>query len=189
MTIIKKLNQIKWFLYTARASETGIIDKEELDNALTVMGEAKFKQEFECSFTGNVPGSIYGDIISDLEDKKQLTTVPDDPSYLVHTAFDGWKDDTIVFFQEVGHSIHIIDCYANRNQALPHYIEVLKNKPYVYGTHYAPHDIEVTEFSSGRSRREVAYQLGIKFRVQNKIPLEEGIHAVKVFLPRCNRSR
>ena len=34
------------------------------------MGEAKFKQEFECSFTGNQPGSIYGDIISDLEDQK-----------------------------------------------------------------------------------------------------------------------
>ena len=177
----------KWFLYTARASETGIIDKEELDNALTVMGEAKFKQEFECSFTGNVPGSIFGDIISDLEDKKQLTTVPYDPSYLVHNAWDlGWKDDTtIVFFQEVGHSINIIDCYANRNQALPHYVEELKSKPYVYGTHYAPHDIEVTEFSSGRSRRETAYQLGIKFKVANKIPLEDGIHAVKVFLPRC----
>ena len=72
------------------------------------------------------PGSIYGDIISDLEDKKQLTTVPYDPSYLVHTAWDlGWKDDTtIVFFQEVGHSINIIDCYANRNQALPHYVEI-----------------------------------------------------------------
>ena len=177
----------KWFLYTARASETGIIDKEELDNALTVMGEAKFKQEFECSFTGNVPGSIYGDIISDLEDKKQLTTVPYDPSYLVHTAIDlGWKDDTtIVFFQEVGHSIHIIDCYANRNEALPHYVELMKSKPYTYGTHYAPHDIEVTEFSSGRSRREVAYQLGIKFRVVNKIPLEDGIHATKMLLPRC----
>ena len=177
----------KWFLYTAKASETNIIDPEELDDALTVMGEAKFKQEFECSFTGNVPGSIYGDVISELEERKRITTVPYDPSYLVHTAWDlGWKDDTtIVFFQEVGHSINIIDCYSNRNQALPHYVEIIKDKPYVYGTHYGPHDIEVTEFSSGRSRREVAYQLGLKFRVVNKIPLEDGIHAVKVLLPRC----
>ena len=68
---------------------------------------------------------------------------------------------------------------------MPHYIDVLKAKPYTYGTHYAPHDIEVTEFSSGRSRREVAYQLGIKFRVVNKIPLEDGIHATKMLLPRC----
>ena len=90
-----------------------------------------------------------------------------------------------MFFQEIGHSINIIDCYSNRNQALPHYVEILKSKPYVYGTHYAPHDIEVTEFSSGRSRRETAYQLGIKFRVVNKTPLEDGIHAVKVLLPRC----
>ena len=41
-----------------------------------------------------------------------------------------YKDDTsIVFFQEVGHSIHIIDAYSNRNQALPHYIDLLKSKP------------------------------------------------------------
>ena len=49
----KAQNDPKWFLYTANASETKIIDPEELDNALTVMGEAKFKQEFECSFTGH----------------------------------------------------------------------------------------------------------------------------------------
>ena len=35
----------KWFLYTAKASETEIIAKDELDNALAVMGEAKYKQE------------------------------------------------------------------------------------------------------------------------------------------------
>ncbi len=177
----------KWFLYTAKASETKIIDQEELDNALAVMGEAKYKQEFECSFTGNIAGSIYGDIINELEDKKQLTKVPYDPAYLVHTAFDlGFKDDTtIVFFQEVGHQINIIDAYSNRNQALPHYIDLLKSKPYVYGNHYAPFDIETTEFTSGRSRREVAYQLGINFKVANKVPLEDGIHAVKMILPRC----
>ena len=106
---------------------------------------------------------------------------------MVHTAFDlGYKDDTsIVFFQEVGHSIHIIDAYSNRNQALPHYVDLLKSKPYVYGNHYAPFDIETTEFTSGRSRREVAYQLGVRFKVVPKIPLEDGIHATTMTLPKC----
>ena len=53
----------------------------------------------------------------------------------------------------------IIDYYENNNQAFPHYAQILKDKDYVYESNYAPHDIEVTEFSSGRSRREVAYQM------------------------------
>ena len=48
----------KWFLYKAKASETGIVDKEELDAALAVMGSQKYEQEFECSFIGNIQGSI-----------------------------------------------------------------------------------------------------------------------------------
>ena len=184
---LKAQEDKNWLLYKAKASETKIVDQEELDNALSVMGKAKFDQEFECSFIGNVPGSIYGEIISDLEDKRRISNVPYDPSYLVHTAFDiGFKDDTtIIFFQDIGHTINIIDCYSNRNQALPHYIQVMKEKPYIYGTHYAPHDIEVTEFTSGRSRRETAFQLGVKFKVVPKTPLEDGIHAVKMLLPRC----
>ena len=41
------------------------------------------------------------------------------------------------------------------------------------------------EYSSGKTRREVAYQHGIKFRVAPKTLLEDGIHAVKMILPRC----
>ena len=61
---------------------------------------------------------------------------------------------------------------------------MLKEKDYVYEEHYAPHDIEVTEFSSGKSRREVAHQMGINFRVSPKTSIEDGIHACKMLLPR-----
>ncbi len=38
---------------------------------------------------------------------------------------------------------------------------------------------------SGKSRQETALSLGINFRVAQKLPLEEGINAVKMTLPRC----
>jgi len=176
-----------WFLYKAKASETKIVDPDELKAALSVMGVAKYNQEFECSFIGNIKGSIYGDIIGRLEDKKQIASVPYNHAYPVHTAWDiGYSDSTsIIFFQQVGHAINIIDYYENNNQAFPHYAQTLKEKDYVYENHYAPHDIEVTEFSSGRSRREVAYQMGIRFKVAPKTALEDGIHAVKMILDRC----
>jgi len=177
----------KWFLYKAKASETKIIDQEELDAALAVMGLAKFKQEFLCDFTGTSKGSIYGDLVNELEDNKRIGGVPYDPAHLVNTAWDlGYTDATaIIFFQQINHNIHIIDYYSNEKEALPHYAEYLKNKDYIYGNHYAPHDIEQTDFSSGYTRREVANNLGIRFRVVNRTSLEDGIHAVKMILPRC----
>ncbi len=177
----------KWFLYKAKASETGIVDKEELDAALAVMGSQKYEQEFECSFIGNIQGSIYGDVIATLDDKKQITRVPIDPAYPINTAWDlGYNVQTaIIFFQQVGHQIHIVDYYENKNEAFPHYAQVIKEKDYVIENNYGPHDLEQTEFGSGKTRREVAYQMGLRFRVAPRMPIEDGIHAVKMVLPRC----
>ena len=176
-----------WFLYTARASETKLVDDEELKAALSVMGQATYNQEFECSFIGNVKGSIYGELISKLEDEKRIARVPHDPSYPVNTAWDlGYNDSTaILFYQNVGHAINIIDSYENNNKAFPHYAQILKEKDYTYGEHIGPHDLDQTDFATGRTRREVAYQLGLRFKIAPKLSIEDGIHAVKMLLPRC----
>ena len=177
----------KWFLFKAKASETNIVDQEELGNALTVMGKAKYDQEFECSFIGNIEGSIYGDIVQELDDKGNIGAVPYDPSLPVNTAWDiGYNDSTsIIFFQLLNHQINIIETYENDNEPLPHYIKFLQDKDYIYDTHYGPHDLDVTEFSNGKTRREVASALGVRFRIAPRILLEDGIHAVKMLLPRC----
>ena len=43
----------------------------------------------------------------------------------------------------------------------------------------------VRELGSGKSRREVAWDLGLNFRVVPKLPLEDGIHAAQMLIPRC----
>jgi phage terminase large subunit len=176
-----------WFLYTARASETKLVDDDELKAALSVMGQATYNQEFECSFIGNVKGSIYGELITKLENEKRIARVPHDPSYPVNTAWDlGYNDSTaILFYQNVGHAINVIDSYENNNKAFPHYAQILKEKDYSYGEHIGPHDLDQTDFATGRTRREVAYQLGLRFKIAPKLSIEDGIHAVKMLLPRC----
>ena len=62
---------------------------------------------------------------------------------------------------------------------------MLQERDYFYGTHNAPHDIEVRELGSGKSRRETAWDLGINFRVVPKLPLEDGLHAAQMLIPRC----
>jgi len=176
-----------WFNYIAKASDTKIVDPEELVKAKEVMGDKKYQQEFECDWIANIEGAIYNDALAKMEDNKQLTRVPYDPSLPVSTAWDlGVADhSSIIFFQQIGRAINIIDYHEERGQGLPHYIQMLKQKDYIYKNHYAPHDIEVTEFGNGKTRREVAYQLGIRFKVVPKLPLEDGIHATTMTLPKC----
>ena len=176
-----------WFYFKAKASETKVVDQDELTKAKEVMGENKFKQEFECDWIANIEGSIYGKTLAKMENQRQITRVPYDPSLPVNTAWDlGVSDHSaIIFFQQLGRSINIIDYHEERGQGMPHFIELVKNKEYNYKDHFAPHDIEVTDFSNGKTRREVAYQLGIRFKVVPKLPLEDGIHATTMTLPRC----
>lgn len=177
----------KWYAYTAAATDTKIIDQEELDAAKKAMGDTKYRQEFECDWIANIEGSIYGNIMKELEDKQNITLMEYDPTLLVNTVWDiGVGDSTaIVFYQKHGNAIKIIDFYENRREGLPHYIQVIKEKDYIYDKHFAPHDIDVQEFSSGKTRRDVAYQLGINFKILPKLPLEDGIHSLKMVLPRC----
>ena len=67
-----------------------------------------------------------------------------------------------------GGAISFIDYYEVRNEGLPHFVHVLEQKDYLYGSHNAPHDIEVRELGTGRSRREVAWDYIKQFT--NKIP-------------------
>ena len=176
-----------WFQYKAKASDTNIVDPDELDKAKQVMGDNKFKQEFECDWIANIEGAIYGTQIAEMENKRQIARVPYDPSLSVFTSWDlGVSDHTaIIFWQQLGRSINVIDYIEERGQGLPFFVQLVKEKDYVYQDHYAPHDIEVTDFGNGKTRREVAYQLGIRFKVVPKIPLEDGIHATSMLLPRC----
>jgi len=176
-----------WFNYKAKASDTKIVDPEELEKAKEVMGEKKYMQEFECDWIANIEGAIYGEEIAKIEDKNQIARVPYDPTLPVSTAWDlGVADhSSIIFFQQKGTGVQIIDYHEERGHGLPHYIQMLEEKPYIYKDHFAPHDIDVQEFGNGKTRREIAYQLGVRFKVVPKLPVEEGIHAVTMLLPRC----
>ena len=180
-------NHSDWFYFKAQASKTKIVDEEELEKAKEIMGDNKFKQEFECDWIANIEGAVYGEVMQKMDDKRQMTRVPYDPSLPVSTAWDiGVSDHTaIIFYQQLGSAINIVDYYKERKQGLPHFIEVINSKEYIYKDHFGPHDIEVMEFSNGKTRREVAYQLGVTFKVVPKIPLEDGIHATAMALPRC----
>ena len=179
--------QDDWVTAVYKASETGILDDEELTAAEAMMSADQYAQEYECSWQANVPGAIYGKEMQDAFEGGRVCNVPYDSGHKVHTFWDlGIGDSTAIWFvQNVGRAVHVIDCFEARNEGLPFYARVLTEKGYLYGNHHAPHDIEVRELGSGKSRREVAYDLGINFRVVPKLSVEDGIHAAQLLLERC----
>ena len=94
------------------------------------MGEKKYLQEFECDWIANIEGAIYGDEIAKLDNKRQITRVPYDPSLPVSTSWDlGVSDHSaIIFYQQLGRAINIIDYHEERGKGLPHYIQMIKEK-------------------------------------------------------------
>ena len=131
-------------------------------------------------------GAIYADELRRCQADGRITEVPYDPLLPVHTFWDlGVLDPTSIWFaQNNGGEIRVIDYYEANDVGLTAHAQVLAEKGYQYGTHYAPHDIQVRDLSTGRTRIEAAASLGIRFEVVPRQSVEDGIHAVKMQYPR-----
>jgi hypothetical protein len=124
-------------------------------------------------------GAYYTKQIQEARKEGRITNVPYEPSIPVHTWWDlGVGDSTSIgFFQFVGKEARMIDYLEATGEGLNFYINELRLKGYTYGEHYAPHDIAVREFSTGKSRLETARDLGIHFNIVPNIPIDDGINA------------
>ena len=177
-----------WFSCVFKASDTKILDDEELKAAQEVMSKDLYEQEFECSFQAAITGSYYGHIIESLAKEGRVGDVPYDDNLDVETWWDlGLNDSTSIWFaQRYKGEIRLIDYYENSGFGLDHYIDIIDQKGYDYSKHIAPHDIKVRELGNmGKSRLESALELGIAFEVAPKVSIEDGIEAVRKQLPNC----
>jgi phage terminase large subunit len=176
-----------WYALELRASKTGILPTHELDAAKKDLSVDQYAQEYECSFQAAVQGAYYGTEMQEAHDDKRITKVPHDKSLETFTAWDlGIGDATSIWFIQVhGFEVRVIDFYEASGVGLDHYVKVIKEKPYIYGQHILPHDVEVKELGTGKSRKEVLRSLGLSVDVAPKLSIEDGIQAVRALLSRC----
>lgn len=176
-----------WFTLRLKASETRLLDDKELADAKKMMSDDEYAQEYECSFEAAVRGAYYGREMNDAEEQERITTVPYDPRLQVHTAWDlGVADSTVIWFiQTHGRETRVIDVLKGEGVGLDWYAKRLQERDYYWGNHYLPHDVEVRELGTGRSRKEVLEGYGVKVTVCPNIPVADGIQAVRMLLPTC----
>lgn len=185
-------NSPDWFCQLVKASESGVIqpsilEQEKREIERLYGNDALYQQEYECNFTVPIAGAYYAELIMRAYSEGRVGAVPHEPRYAVDTWWDlGINDRMAIWFtQTFGNELRVIDYYENSGQGLPHYIGVLQDRGYVYGNHTAPHDIEVRELTNGKSRRDTAAGLGISFQVAPKLPIPDGIDAVRNVFGRC----
>lgn len=172
------------------ATITALMRALEDDRKLVLQGlmsQAEFDQEWYLSPEAAIKGAFYGDQMKALRHNGQICRVPYDPALPVDTDWDLGIDAMAIWFSQATRSgeVRMIDYHEDIGGGLVESIKVLKAKPYVYGEHWAPHDIEVREISSGSTRKQAAAALGVNFRVTPKIAIEDGITAAQLMLPRC----
>jgi hypothetical protein len=176
-----------WGLLEFKASQTSVIAESELIAAKSEMGEDKYLQEFECSFNAAVEGSYYGSILNDLEAKNHIQEIPRDDLCRTITAWDlGMGDSTAIWVAQIaGSEIRLIDYYENNGVGLDKYVAWLKENHWDTAEQILPHDVQVRELGSGKSRLEVLQEAGLNVRVAPRMGIDDGIQAVRRLLPRC----
>ena len=178
-----------WYTLNLKASQTRLLDAKELADARRMMSEDEYAQEYECSFEAAVRGAYYGKEMNEAESSEppRITSIPYDPRLQVHTAWDlGVADSTVIWFiQTHGRETRVIDVLKGEGVGLDWYAKQLQSRDYLWGAHYLPHDVEVRELGTGKSRKEVLEGLGIRVTVCPNLPIADGIQAVRMLLPTC----
>ena len=165
-------------------SVSKLVDDEELAMQKKNMSEDEYLQEWECSWEASIQGAYYSKEISDARIEGRIGSFHYDPSIPDYTWWDLGVSDptTILFFQTNGYQWRLIDCYSDNKENLEFYIRYIKSLPYVYDKHFAPHDIQVKDFSAtnSKSRWEIARQLGVEFEIVPNLGVDDGISATRM---------
>ena len=146
----------------------------------------------EEAFKVSLVGAYYGKTITDLRRRGRIGNVPHERGYPVDTFWDlGMADAMSIWFvQSIGRERRVLDYYSASGEGLEHYANVLKERGYVYGTHYMPHDVGVRELGTGKKRSDVAQELGISPIIQVAKPkngdqLLDQIEETRNFIATC----
>ena len=185
--VIECILRDDWYAKLFKASETGVLTAPELQAALIDMGQSKYDQEYECSFDAAVEGAIFAREIEELRSRGRICNMPWNKLLPVNTAWDlGWDDATAIwFFQQVGDEVRVIDYYEASGASLDHFADVMAEKCYRYGYNLLPHDVEVHELGTGKSRSSVLRSLGVRVSTVPKHKKWDGISAAQALLSRC----
>lgn len=187
-------NPESWFLSLKWANQTygndwnrivteQMIEEERKDG----MDEDLLQQEYFCSFEAAVKGAYYSEQMRQAHDENRITVVPYEKSLWVYAFLDlGFNDTTAIWFvQLLGKEVRVFDHYEMSGESLEHYISILKQKGYYYEKIYLPHDANVHDLQSGKTRKQFFQEAGMNVEVLARNNILDGIDSARRVFKYC----
>lgn len=179
----------EWFGAMYKASETGIIDSDELASARRSMTEEEYEQEYECSFNAGLTGAYFAKELAKAEKENRIGDFYHDPSLPVDTYWDlGINDMAAVWFVQSLRGRHrIIDYYEVCGASIPEVVREVKSRPYNFGEWVFPHDANARDFSTGKAQIQILSSLGCRpHRIIPRVGTKrESINAARMVFGSC----
>ncbi len=156
---------------------------EELGEAIYQEYPMTPNEAFKAVRDGSYYGALYQKHIA-----KKGKIIPQlyDHNLEVEVFVDlGMNDDFVLgYVQNWQGEDRIVKEYKNSGEGIAHYVEHMFNTGYEITRVYLPHDAEVRELSTGKSRVDRFRELGVtNVTVLPKIPLQTGIELVRKLIP------
>lgn len=147
----------------------------------------QFPSTIDEAFAVTLEGAYYAKEMARVYHERRIGFFPVDPLYDVNVAWDlGMNDmNVLVFYQEIGAEIRFVDFYENSGYGLEHYVNYIKAKGYRLGKHILPHDVKVRDLTTGISREQFLWDLGMRNTVvMEKSSIQDGIEKVRLLFSR-----
>lgn len=179
---------------TKREDGSPIVDKSTLDGLQkSGWSDDKIEQEFYCSFEAANRGAYFSRQLKAATQDARIKDFPIDTSLPIYTYWDlGYRDATSIWIaQHYRDEIRLIAYYENNNEALSHYINWLKDfrdrHNVTFGKHFGPHDVENKSLGTGKSTKELAFELGFRFepRIKRIEQKQAAIEMARNVFSRC----
>ena len=158
-----------------------IITEERVEG----MSEEKIQQEYYCSFEAGMEGAFYTLELNLAEKEGRIGDFPHDPMKQCQSWWDiGFRDATAIIITQRGDDGKpvVVDYLEGRNKALDEWIRDVRSLPYDFDEHNGPHDLENTDWTTGKTRREFALGLNFPFEIVSKLPVQDGIDATRAII-------
>ena len=173
----------RWFTEVLTVDDTRAVDVAEIERDIRTgqISRDMANQEYYCNFNQGIDGSYYSKYVDEAEKEGRICNLPWETNKPVFTSWDLGQDNAqaIWFFQIDGRFMNFIDYYENQNEGISHYAEVLKEKRYNYGGHFAPWDVVKRE-SNGITMQGNAEKVGIFFdKVKRTSAVTDDIEMVR----------
>jgi len=155
--------------------------EQERQHAQRTMKPEKYRHIWEGKCMPAVEGAIYFDEVAMAEDEGRITRVGYDRLLKTHAIWDlGWNDSmSIIIAQRSASEIRVIDYIEDSHKKLSDYVEMLKAKPYNWGSDWLPHDGFAKDYKTGKSADEMLRALERSVSRTPSMDIEGGIKAAR----------